>query len=102
VMQVPSYLQASFENDGSLTLTTAVHFVESVCFGRRTSFGDMIKSTSESKFKTDMAEESLGRLPMRMAEKSDGRETRPVVAPFPNSAQAPPNSRVESSIISSF
>uniref|UniRef100_A0A0B7K6M9 Uncharacterized protein n=1 Tax=Bionectria ochroleuca TaxID=29856 RepID=A0A0B7K6M9_BIOOC len=56
----------------------------------------MIKSTSESKFKTDMAEESLGRLPMRMAEKSDGRETRPVVAPFPNSAQAPPNSRVES------
>lgn len=101
MMQVPSFLQASFENNGSLTLTTAVHFVESVCFVRRTSFGDMIKSTSESKCKTDMADESLGRFPMRMAEKSDGRDTRSVVAPFPNSAQAPPNSRVESSMISS-
>lgn len=101
VMQVASLAHAALANFGSSTLTIAMQLLKSGGVMSRTASADMGKLTSESKPRTSAIELPVGRLVMRMAEKSDGRETLMVVAPSLNRAQAPPSSRVQSSIGSS-
>ena len=100
-MQVRSREHAVVANVGSLTLTIARPFGISLGFIYRISVFDMGISTSESKALTELVEASVGRLRIRMAEKSGGSETSKMAAPSPNLAQAPQNSRFQLSVKSS-
>ena len=100
-MQVRSREHAVFANVGSLTLTIARPFGISLGFIYRISVINTGIPTSESKALTKFAEASVGRLRIRMAEKSEGSETSRTAPLSPKLAQAPPDSRFQLSVKSS-